>query len=146
MTFTIQTAILGPAAVLIAWSLVVLLWTVFTRLPAFKNAGIELATAPPGGRFSDLEEQLPPQVTWVSHNHTHLMEQPTIFHAVVMVLALTQASDTSVLLAWAYVILRIAHSLWQNLVNTIPVWFGLFALSTGCLIALSINALLATLT
>jgi hypothetical protein len=37
------------------------------------------------------------------------------------------------------------HSLWQNLVNTIPVRFGLFLLSTTALIVLAVRAVMATL-
>ena len=48
-------------------------------------------------------------------------------------------------LAWAYVVLRIAHSLWQATVNRIPVRLALFALSSLCLIALSLLAVIATL-
>ena len=48
-------------------------------------------------------------------------------------------------LAWAYVALRIVHSIWQATVNRIPVRFTLFLLSTICLIALSVLAVIATL-
>ena len=48
------------------------------------------------------------------------------------------------MLAWAYVCLRIVHSLWQAMINTIPVRFGLFMVSTICLFAMAVNALRAT--
>jgi len=138
-------SILAPAAVLILWSLMMLLWIVFTRFPAFKKAGVDLANAEPGGRYSDIESTMPANVNWKSHNFTHLMEQPTLFYAVVAVLALAGAtSPINVTLAWGYVVLRILHSLWQALVNTVPVRFGLFALSTVCLVGLAINAVRAT--
>jgi len=41
--------------------------------------------------------------------------------------------------------IRIVHSLWQGMVNTIPVRFGLFGLGSLCLIVLAIRALMATL-
>ncbi len=138
--------ILAPAAVLIVWSLLVLLWMVSTRLPALSKAQIDLGTAEPGARGSDLEASLPSVVNWKAHNFTHLMEQPTLFYAVVGVLALAGAGDgLNAQLAWAYVGIRVAHSLWQGMVNTIPVRFGLFALSSLCLIVLAIRALMATL-
>ena len=141
-----NSPILAPAAVLIAWSLLVLLWMVSTRLPALSKAGIDLRKAEPGGRGSDLESSLPSSVNWKAHNFTHLMEQPTLFYAVVGVLALAGAGDgLNAQVAWAYVGFRVAHSLWQGLVNTIPVRFGLFALSNLCLIVLSVRALMATL-
>ena len=42
--------------------------------------------------------------------------------------------------AWAYVVLRIVHSLWQALVNVIPVRFALFALSSLVLFVLLARA------
>jgi len=136
--------ILAPAAVLILWSLIMLAWMAATRLPALPKAGLDLSGA--GGRGQDIDPQLPPNVAWKSHNYAHLMEQPTLFYAVVILLTLAgQGDGLNAQLAWAYVGLRIIHSLWQALVNTIPVRFGLFILSSICLIALSIHLVMATL-
>jgi hypothetical protein len=140
--------LLAPAAVLILWSLAVLLWMAATRFSNLRTVPREKMRELPrvGGRGPDLEPVLPAKVNWVSHNYLHLMEQPTLFYATIGILALLgQATTTNVNLAWGYVGLRIVHSLWQILVNTIPVRFGLFVLSTLCLIALAINALRATL-
>ncbi len=141
-----NSPILAPAAVLILWSLTVMMWMIITRFPAFKNAGIDLANGPAGTRYQDVESELPEKVNWKSHNYTHLMEQPTLFYAVVAVLALAGAgSGLNLQLAWAYVGLRIAHSLWQILVNTVPVRVLLFAISSTCLIVMAINAVRVTL-
>ncbi len=137
--------ILGPAAVLVLWSLIMLAWVALTRLPAFAKAGIKLREVPVGVRYGEVENKMPPRVNWVSHNYTHLMEQPTIFYAVIAVLAL--AGDTSSInlaAAWAYVGIRIAHSLWQCLVNIVSVRFSLFLLSTFCLWILAVNAVRLT--
>jgi hypothetical protein len=140
-------SILAPAAVLVLWTLIMLVWMAATRFPAFGKGGIDVKNLPPGGRGVNLEGVLPDHVQWKSHNYTHLLEQPTIFYAVVIILHLTgQDAGLNSTLAWAYVGLRIAHSIWQATVNTvIPVRFGLFLLSTICLFALAINALRATL-
>ena len=138
--------VLAPAAVLILWSLIMLSWVVVTRFPAFKKMGLDVTQSPPGSRYADVESAMPANVNWKSHNFTHLMEQPTLFYAVVAVLALAGASSgVTVFFAWAYVVLRIAHSLWQSLVNTLKVRIILFATSTLCLLGLSINAVLITL-
>jgi len=138
--------LLGPAAALILWSLVVLLWIVVTRFPTFAKLGIDVKNATPGARYVDVEQYMPPKVNWVSHNYTHLMEQPTLFYAVIAVLALAgDTSATNVALAWSYTGLRIAHSLWQGLVNILPVRITLFTLSTFCLIGLAINAVRLTI-
>ncbi|MDA9064688.1 MAPEG family protein [Pseudomonadales bacterium] len=140
-----NTTILAPAAVLVAWSMVMMLWVVVTRLRAFGEAGVDLANAEPGGRYADLEATMPAKVNWKAHNFTHLMEQPTIFYAVVCIIAIAGGSGAVVAWAWAYTVIRIIHSLWQSLVNTIPIRFALFVGSNVCLLVLSYHALSLTL-
>ena len=140
-----QAQMLAPAAVLVLWSLIMLGWMAFTRFPGMAKNGMDLKAAPPGGRGQDLEAVLPPIINWKSHNYTHLMEQPTIFYPTVLILAVMGAGAIDVALAWAYVAIRIVHSLWQALVNRLPVRFTLFTLSTLCLLVLAIRAVMATL-
>ena len=138
--------LLAPAAVLVLWSLVMLVWMTVTRFKAFADVGLKLNEAEPGSRYCDVEATMPTKVNWKSHNYTHLMEQPTLFYAVVAILALAgAASGINVALAWAYVSLRIVHSLWQATVNIIAIRVVLFSLSTLCLLGLAINAVRATL-
>jgi hypothetical protein len=141
-------ALLAPAAVLVLWSLIVLVWMAATRFGGVRAAPKEKLRELPrvGGRGSDIEKALPTKSAWPSHNYTHLMEQPTLFYAAVGILALLgEATSTNVALAWGYTGFRIAHSVWQILINTIPIRFGLFILSSLCLLALAINAVRATL-
>ena len=140
-----QNEMLAPAAALIVWTLVVMLWMIATRFAAFGKAGVDLGKAPPGGRGSNLEGVLPDKTNWKSHNYTHLMEQPTIFYPAVLIIALTGASALDIRLAWGYVAIRVIHSLWQGTVNRIPVRASLFFLSSIVLIVLAVRALLATL-
>jgi len=139
-------SLLAPGAVLVLWTLVMLGWVLVSRFSALAKTGIDLKAAPPGGRGANLEGVLPPIANWKSHNYTHLLEQPTLFYAVIVFLHLSGGNtDLTRSLAWAYVVLRIAHSLWQATVNRIPVRLALFALSSLCLIALSLLAVIATL-
>jgi len=140
-----QAQILAPAAVLVLWSLVMLSWTALSRFPAMAKAGMDLKNAAPGGRGQDLEGVIDARVTWKSHNYTHLMEQPTLFYVTLTILAFMGAGETDVLLAWAYVALRIVHSIWQATVNVVSVRFTLFLISTGFLLVLAIRAAMATL-
>ena len=139
-----QAQMLAPAAVLVVWSLIMLYWMALTRFPAMKKAGIEMGKAP-GGRGQDLEGQIEAKVQWKSHNYSHLMEQPTLFYATVIILALVGAGAFDVLLAWVYVGLRIVHSLWQATVNKVPVRFLLFVTSSAALTILAIRAAAVTL-
>lgn len=132
--------ILKPVVVLVAWTLVMLVWVVATRLPALKAAGIDLRTLT-GGKGTDADKVLPPEVQWKAHNYNHLLEQPTIFYAIALVIALTGTGDgVNAWIAWAYVALRIAHSLVQATFNRVSTRFTLFALSTLCLVALTLHA------
>lgn len=140
-----QAQILAPAAVLVAWTLVMLVWMTVTRLPALKKQGIDVGTGKPGGRGQDLEGVLPDEINWKAHNYAHLVEQPTLFYAVVVILAIMGPTAQDTLLAWGYVALRIVHSLWQATVNRIPIRLGLFALGTILLAALTIRAIMVTL-
>lgn len=138
--------ILAPGAVLALWSLIMLGWLAVTRVPGMTKAGINAKNAPVGGRGIDLEPVLPMKTNWISHNYTHLMEQPTIFYPVIVILALVgQGDGWNLHLAWGYVGLRIIHSLWQALVNITPIRLLIFLLATTCLLILSINAVRATL-
>jgi len=140
-----QAQMLAPAAVLVAWSLVMMLWMALTRLPAMAKVGGGLKNAPRGGRGQNLEGVLPDKINWKAHNYEHLMEQPTLFYATVVILAILAPSPLAVLLAWIYVGLRIVHSVWQAMVNIVSVRFLLFLAYSFALIALAILALIATL-
>jgi hypothetical protein len=137
--------LLAPAAVLVLWTIVMLIWMASTRLPALKAAGIDMSKAV-GGRGQDLEAVLPPNINWKAHNYAHLVEQPTLFYAVIGILAIMgSVSPVAVALAWAYVGFRIAHSIVQATVNKIAWRFPLFLLGTTALLGLTVMALIRTL-
>lgn len=120
-----QAQMLAPAAVLVVWTLIVLLWIIPARFGAV--AKVEDKTKllrKVGVRGGDLEGVIPDKANWPAHNHTHLHEQPTLFYAVVAILAIAGPTATDVMLAWTYAGVRIIHSLWQILVNKIPVRFA----------------------
>ena len=133
-----QHPLLATVVVLVAWSLVIWGWMYATRIPAIRAARMRLdRNAPRGEQMSTL----PPTVRWKADNYNHLMEQPTIFYPIVLALvALSDHSTSTLVLAWSYVLLRIVHSLWQSLSNKIIVRFALFSLSTIPLIGLTVKA------
>lgn len=134
-----HSEILKPVVVLIAWTLAMLVWMVTTRLPAMRAAGVDMATLV-GTKGSDADGRLPPKTQWIAHNYNHLMEQPTLFYAVCGVIALTGTGDgANAWIAWLYVALRIAHSIWQATVNKVSVRFVLFLGSTLALVALTLH-------
>ena len=141
---TIESPIFAPAIVLVLWSLVMLGWLAVTRLPAMAKAGVDL-TSVVGARGANLEGVVPDKVNWKAHNYAHLMEQPTLFYATVIILGVIgQGDGLNLQLAWAYVLLRIAHSIVQATWNRVVVRFTLFSLSTAALLLLALNAARAT--
>jgi len=140
-----QAQMLAPAAVLVLWSLVMLFWMAFTRLPAMKGLGGGLKDAKPGGRGQDLDGVIPDKIQWKAHNYAHLMEQPTIFYPTALILAVMGAGAMDVVLAWIYVALRIVHSVYQATVNVVNIRFLFFMLSTFALLVLAVRAVMATL-
>jgi len=88
---------------------------------------------------------LPDRINWKAHNYAHLMEQPTLFYAATVIIALLGASALDTVFAWIYVALRIVHSIWQATVNVVKIRFLLFIASTIALIYLAYRALALTL-
>ncbi len=133
--------ILVPVVALIAWSLAMMLWMVATRLPAMRKAGISLSSAPPGSRGSQLDGVIDDKAQWKAHNYNHLMEQPTLFYAIAITLALMDSGGgINYLLAWGYVGFRVLHSIVQATVNRLTLRTPLFFLASLCLIGLTVHA------
>lgn len=132
--------ILGPVVALVAWTLVMMVWMYATRFPAMRRKGISLrgrVGTPPGALQGVVEDH----VQWKAHNYNHLMEQPTIFYAVGLSLALMDRGyGINLVLAWAYVAFRIGHSLVQATVNVVLWRFLLFLGGSFALLGLTIHA------
>jgi hypothetical protein len=139
----IHAQILQPVVALAGWTCVIWLWMYATRIPAMQKSNIDVSNWV-GGTGKDLEDKLPARVQWVAHNYNHLHEAPTVFYAVALVLAIVGwGNGLNADIAWAYVGLRVLHSLVQILFNRVAVRFALFALSSLALLALVVHASLA---
>lgn len=135
-----HSGILVPVVALVAWTLVMLVWMLALRIPAMGKAGVDLGKLV-GSKGSDADRILPAEAQWKAHNYNHLHEQPTLFYAIALTLALLDRGDgINLWLAWAYVILRVAHSVVQATFNKVSTRFALFLLSTLVLAALTLHA------
>lgn len=133
--------ILAPVVTLIAWSMLMMAWMVVTRLPAMKAKGLTLGKLPPGARGVGLDGVVDDSAQWKAHNYNHLMEQPTVFYAVALTLAiLGSGGGYSLLLAWAYVGLRVLHSLIQATTNVVQYRFFVFGAASLALAGLTVQA------
>ena len=80
--------ILAPLMALVLWTFVMWAWLYATRIPAIRKNKIVMDPQRPGG---ELLAQLPAEVRWKADNYNNLMEQPTLFYAVALTLALLDA-------------------------------------------------------
>ena len=140
----IGAEILKPVVALLAWTMVMWAWMYATRIPAmFASPDID-PNKMVGTTGASLRAQLPERVSWKADNYNHLHEAPTLFYAVALVLAMIgQGDGVNAWIAWAYLVLRMLHSVVQATINLVPVRFALFALSSLALIALILHAAMA---
>ena len=138
-----HSPILAPLVALVLWSFVMWAWLYATRIPAIVKNEIVLDPNRPKEEF---HARLPAQVRWKADNYNHLMEQPTLFYAVVLTLALIgEGTGLNAGLAWVYVALRIVHSLVQASVNIIVLRFAIFMAASVVLLAMAVRAAVAVL-
>ena len=105
-----------------------------------KRKGIEIKGRR-GGKGTQLDGVLEDHVQWKAHNYNHLLEQPTLFYAIALTLALLGGSTGwNLWLAWAYVGLRVLHSLIQATTNVVRWRFLIFTLASLVLLALTLHA------
>ena len=127
---------IAPVLALVAWTFVMWIWMYATRIPAIQRANVDMAELSRTGA----PLVLPAEVSRVSDNYNHLHEQPTIFYALALATQLAGGADaTAVGLAWAYVGLRVVHSLVQASKNVIPVLFAVFTLGSLVLLVLLVR-------
>ena len=135
-----HSPLLAPVIALVLWSFVMCAWLYATRIPAIRKFGVVYDPRRPAEEF---HAQLPADVRWKADNYNNLMEQPTLFYAVALTLALLGGdAGVNAALAWLYVALRVAHSLVQALINTVMLRFAIFMAATLVLLVMTIRAAL----
>jgi hypothetical protein len=138
-----RSPILVPLVTLVLWSFVMWAWLYATRIPAITKNRIILDPYRPNEEF---HAQLPAQVRWKADNYSNLMEQPTLFYAVTLTLALLgEGAGLNTALAWLYVGLRIAHSLVQAIINIILLRFAIFMAASVVLLVMAVRTALSVM-
>jgi hypothetical protein len=130
-----EHGMITPVVALVIWSLIMLIWLYATRIPAMSKAKLK----PGQATNADMEKLSSANV---ANNHNHLMEQPTLFYAIALTLALLGKGDVwiNLVLAWGYVLFRVAHSLVQATANVVTWRFLLFVAASFCLLGLTVHA------
>ena len=91
----------------------------------------------------DLKGTLPAWVERTGDNYNHLFEQPVAFYVVTLAIALINSIDPLIIqLAWAFVILRIIHSLVQLTFNLVLLRFTIFVVGWLIIAYMAISQLI----
>lgn len=136
MEFLFGHGMIAPVLALVAWTFFMQLWLYAARIPAMRKHKVNLEDV----RMGRPVNSLPPEITRVADNFNHLHEQPTVFYALALAAQIAGATDIwNLHLAWAYVVIRVLHSLIQATANIIPIRFLVFTISTFVLIALLVR-------
>ena len=85
----------------------------------------------------DLRSQLPKPLRLITENYNHIFEQPTLFFATCAYIYMAGQTDAlNVGLAWAYVGLRLLHTITQVTSNNVTLRVSFFATSSASLVAM----------
>lgn len=125
-------AVLGPVFALAGWTFCMLLLVAARRVIAMRTAQIR-----PREYALGESAKVPPQALLANRNYMNLLELPVLFYLVCILSVVT--STTSALfvqVAWAYVALRIVHSLVHVTYNHVMHRFAAFVCSNFALITL----------
>ncbi len=124
--------ILAPVVALVAWTLLIMFWMVVSRFAAMKRKGISLKGRVGGRGGAQLEGVIEDEVMWKAHNYMHLVEQPTLFYAIALALALIghAGGGTARFSPGPMSAFRVVHSLVQTTVNVVAYRFVLWMLAS----------------
>ena len=121
------SAILQPVFVVGLLTVAITVWMAVTRVSTMRRLRIHPQK---GQDTAKLKELLPKDVARISNNYNHLFEQPTLFYAVAISIAVLGHVDSfNVGCAWIYAVLRIVHSAVQVTIDNVTIRFGIFLLS-----------------
>jgi hypothetical protein len=125
-------AIFGPVCILALWTIAILALTGYRRVH-----GTVIGRIPQGAFKLGESPEVPPDVTLLNRNLMNLLEMPVLFYVVCVALYVTRQVEPGMLvLAWAYVLLRVVHSLIHTTTNRILQRLASFAVSNFVLLAI----------
>jgi hypothetical protein len=121
-----QAQILLPIAVLVALVMVIAALMLRERMQEMKSRRIHPQKVATSSQMAGVLQN-----TRAADNYKNLFEMPVLFYACCLALLALQAVTPLLLgLAWAYVVLRIVHSVIHVGYNKVMHRFNVFALST----------------
>ena len=136
-------SILNPMLAMMAWSGLIVAILLMTRMPVVVTQWGNLQFA----KHSDeLRPKMSEKFRYITDNYNHIFEQPTLFYAVLIYIQLAGTTNqTNISLAWAYVFLRVVHSLIQLTSSNVSWRAASFATSSlSLMVIISIEVLAAS--
>ena len=132
-----QISILLPVLTLAFWTFII-----FAIMAPARFYFLRMKHPQTAAHTKNLKGLLPPWTERVADNYNHLFEQPVVFYAIALSIAvINNIEPLMIQLAWAYVVLRVLHSIVQITFNFVPLRFTLFVTSwliLGYMIAFTI--------
>ena len=128
-----SNAMMGPVLAQVGLTLVTLLILYARRVPAMA------AAKPTNEVMQDKKslQALPAPARFAAENYNHQFEAPVLFYVMCLGAMVTGlVNETSLLLAWTYVALRVIHSAIHISYNRVLHRFAVFVVSSVVLIAL----------
>lgn len=129
-------ALLYPVFALAGWTFLVLLLIPFYRV----RAGLRREIKTDDFKYGE-SATVPPYVSIPNRNYMNLLELPMLFYVGCVLMYVTSGgSSLAIKLAWAYVVLRVIHSIIHLSYNNVVHRLTAFATSNFVLVALWVVA------
>tara|TARA_B100001059_G_scaffold112485_1_gene112698 strand:- start:1178 stop:1594 length:417 start_codon:yes stop_codon:yes gene_type:complete len=120
-----QISILLPVLTLAFWTFII-----FAIMAPARFYFLRMKHPQTAAHTKNLKGLLPPWTERVADNYNHLFEQPVVFYAIALSIAvINNIEPLMIQLAWVYVALRVLHSIVQITFNFVPLRFTLFVTS-----------------
>ena len=120
-----QISILLPVLTLGFWTFII-----FAIMAPARFYFLRMKHPQTAAHTKNLKGLLPPWTERVADNYNHLFEQPVAFYVITLSIAvINNIEPLMIQLAWAYVALRVLHSIVQITFNFVPLRFTLFVAS-----------------
>ena len=120
-----QISILLPVLTLVFWTFII-----FAIMAPARFYFLRMKHPQTAAHTKNLKGLLPPWTERVADNYNHLFEQPVVFYAIALSIAVINNIEPFMIqLAWVYVALRVLHSIVQITFNFVPLRFTLFVTS-----------------
>ena len=120
-----QISILLPVLTLAFWTFII-----FAIMAPARFYFLRMKHPQTAAHTKNLKGLLPLWTERVADNYNHLFEQPVVFYAIALSIAvINNIEPLMIQLAWVYVAFRVLHSIVQITFNFVPLRFTLFVTS-----------------